>query len=512
MNVKKINRSHNPKKSKEENSRNKLIDLVKEKCELFSNHEGRSYARFTIDNHKEVYAIESQDFIDYLHLWHYRKTNGSISKATLDSAITTLNAIAKFDGRNETIYIRTAQINNTIYIDLVNDEWQCVKVSFEGVEVLDNGPVAFTRNNNMKPLPMPNINYDESKAKEDIKLLHKHINIKEDQLPLVVGWMLMAMQNSEATYPILMVNGGAGSGKTTACEMIRELVDPNKANLISQPNTNEMRIVGADNHILAFDNVSKISPNFSDSLCKIASGDNQVVRKLYSTNTSFMISTKKPLILNGIPELAKRSDLGSRSVKINLGKIWVRKTAEQTWIDFNNDKSAIFDALLTGVCISLATYENIEIDDMTRMADFCKFSTASHIAYGWNEDTFMRVYNDNVKMSHVDSLESSMLTTAIMKMFDRECIFEGRPIELLEHLEERQYVPEKTIRSSKWVSTPKGVVEALDRADASLEVIGIMYEKYKDNTNKTFIKLELDKSLIGEDSESYPTYKNEPDF
>ena len=508
-----------PGRQESQKAGDKLIDLVRSKCELFSDFEGKAYARFTINNHKEVYAIKSQEFTDYLQLWYWKDTQRAPSKTAFETAISSLSAAARFDGHKESIYTRVAQIEQTIYIDLCNDNWQVVEVSFDGVKVLDDSPVAFTRNNKMKLLPTPTIDSDYVNAKEDIKLILKHINIKEDQLPLVVGWLLMAKQNSKAAYPVLIVNGPAGSGKTTACEMLRELVDPNVANLVSQPKTSELRVVGAENHVLGFDNLSKVSPNFSDALCKIATGDNQVIRELYTTNSSFTVNIKKPIMLNGIPELAKRPDLVSRSVKLTLHKIKQIKTSEQAWNDFNQDRPKIFNALLYGCCIALATQENIKIDDMTRMSDFCKFATASHLAFGWSENQFMDAYRANIKSSHVDALESSMFTSAIMKMFEREDFFKGRPFELLEHLEDMDYVPERTARSSKWLKTPKGVIEILDRSEDSLAAIDIHYEKSKDRTNKTFIKLELNKSLISDELEEVegsndnkPTFKDEPGF
>jgi hypothetical protein len=81
------------------------------------------------------------------------------------------------------------------------------------------------------------------------------------------------------------------------------------------------------------------------------------------------------------------------------------------------------------------------------------------------------------------------------------------------------YVPERTARSSKWLKTPKGVIEILDRSEDSLAAIDIHYEKSKDRTNKTFIKLELNKSLISDELEEVegsndnkPTFKDEPGF
>ena len=129
------------------------------------------------------------------------------------------------------------------------------------------------------------------------------------------------------------------------------------------------------------------------------------------------------------------------------------------------------------------------MDDLTRMADFCRLSTAASGAYGWFDGEFMKVYKDNIRNTHVDSLESSTFASGIVKMFDKEDVFHGRAIELLERLEDKYYVSEKVVRSQRWPTTAKGVVNHLDRLQESLEIVGIYYEKSKDRTNKTFVTI-----------------------
>jgi hypothetical protein len=299
----------------------------------------------------------------------------------------------------------------------------------------------------------------------------------------------MSLQAGPGAYPVMILNGSAGTGKTTASRMLRELVDPNKVDLLTKPRISDIRVIGTNNHVLAFDNLSGISPQFSDAICKIATGDNQAVRQLYTTNDEMTISIKKPCLMNGIDEIAKRGDLVSRSVKLPLNKIKGRKTEKKVWADFMADAPSIFGALLDGLVKSIQAMPHTQVDDLTRMADFCRLSTAASDAYGWDEGEFMRVYKDNIRNTHVDSLESSTFASGIVKMFDKEDGFHGRPIELLERLEDGYYVSEKVIRSARWVTTAKGVVEQLDRLQESLEVVGIYYEKSKDRTNKTFVTL-----------------------
>ena len=458
-----------------------LIDYAKNECKLFSNEQNKPYASFWKDGHWQNYAVESREFSDFLRSFFYKEKKLGLNKNTLDNAISTIAAMAVFDGHKNEVYLRVAQTSDAIYIDMCNKKWQVIEVTNGGWSIIDNSPVIFTRTSNMKALPFP-------MGGSGVDKLLKHINIKEGDLILLTGWMSMALQAGSGAYPVLMINGSAGSGKSTACRMLRALIDPNNADLISQPSVGNMPIAASNNHILAIDNVSNITPQISDSICKISTGDHQVIRELYTTRGEVVMSFKKPIILNGIPEMGKRSDLASRTLKLTLGKIVNRKTEDEAWRDFEEDAPSILKGLLDGQVYALANYKNTEIDNMTRMADFCKWATATNGAYKWLESDFIDAYTKNVNASYVDSLESSPFATAIVAMCESRDGFFGRPLALLE-LIESNYTSEKVIRSSTWVKTPKGVIEQLDRNEMSFESVGIFYKKHKDRVNKTYIKI-----------------------
>jgi len=461
---------------------NILIDFAKSENILFCDYQENEYAEIKLNGHSEIYPIGSKKYKNWLRQKYYDQTKTGASKATLDTAIDTIKSIADFEGDRKDVHLRVAQVDRSMYIDLCNDSWQVIEVNMFGWKVLDDSPVCFTRTGNMRPLPMP---IEDG----NITLLLNHINIQKKDLPLAVGWLLMSLQAGPGAYPVMILNGSAGTGKTTASRMLRELVDPNKVDLLSKPNINDMRVIGTNNHVLAFDNLSGVNSNFSDAICKIATGDNQAIRQLYTTNDELTISIKKPCLMNGIDEIAKRGDLVSRSVKLPLSKIDVRKTEKKVWDDFVVDTPSIFGALLDGLAESIRTMPHTQVDDLTRMADFCRLSTAASAAYGWDDNKFMKAYKENIRNTHVDSLESSTFASGIVKMSEREDQFHGRPIELLERLEDKCYVSEKVIRSARWVTTAKGVIEQMDRLQESLEVVGIYYEKSKDRTNKTFVTI-----------------------
>ena len=450
-----------------------LIGIATKQCKFFHDSHGEAFAKISLNNHMEIWNLTSMGFRDWISHQLWSQHREGLSNASLDSALTTLRGIATFDSPTEEVYLRVAQTNNELYIDLCNEDWQVIKVDSSGWSLIHKSPVSFIRSKNMRALKIP-------KTQGDIDLLKKHINIKEKDFVLVVGWLLMSMQAGTGAYPMLVLTGSAGCGKTTISRMLRELVDPNEATLLSKPKTEDLRVIGANNHVLAFDNLSGISANQSDALCKISTGDNQTVRKLYTTNEEFTISLKKPILLNGIDEIAKRSDMASRSIKIDLSKVQLYRSESSIWNAFISDIPSILGALLDGLSVALNQYKNTRINNLPRMGDFSKWVTAARQAYGWKEDEFMLAYTENLEQSHLDSIESSEFASALVLMFDGQSEFKGSPIELLTQLELL------TINGNiKNVRTAKGVTEQLSRYDNALNKLGIFIKKYRDRTNKT---------------------------
>ena len=467
-----------------------LIDIASQHCQFFHNAQKEAYARVDINGHKEVWSIQSSGFADWLRHQYWTKHRKAVTRNTFEGVLDTLRAQAVFDGKCEEVFIRVAQSDKKIYIDICNDSWQVIEVSDAEWQIIDQSPVAFVRSSNMRPLPMP-------VANGDIDLLKKHINIRDNEFPLVVGWLLMSLQAGSGAYPILIFQGSAGTGKTTCSRMLRSLVDPNAADLLSKPRTENMRVIGANNHVLAFDNLSGISNDYSDCLCKISTGDSQTVRKLYTTNEEFTISIKKPILLNGIDEIARRGDLVSRSIKVELGKIpdADRKTDSALFSAYHKDTPLIFGALLDGLSVALALRDYTKISEPSRMGDFCQWVTAAGKSFDWDDDRFKSAYRRNIQSSFIDSLEASTFASAIVNMFEHRAGFTGIPLDLLEQLESC-YANEKAVKSGKWVTTAKGVMTQLDRHQEALEVGGIYFEKTRDRTNKTMVKLYTNEESI----------------
>ena len=103
--------------------------------------------------------------------------------------------------------------------------------------------------------------------------LRNFLNLSEDNdFTLIVAWLLAALRPI-GPYPVLALTGEPGAAKSTTATLLRNLVDPNSANLRSMPREERDCWIAANNAgLLVFDNLSRIPIWLSDALCRISTG------------------------------------------------------------------------------------------------------------------------------------------------------------------------------------------------------------------------------------------------
>ncbi|BAS67779.1 hypothetical protein [Bathymodiolus septemdierum thioautotrophic gill symbiont] len=444
-----------------------LIEIADSFCAYFHNDIGDCFAKIKVKNHTEVWAIKSSGFKDWLGYKFYKLTNTGISSNAFKDALDTLNAKAKFDGVSQEVYLRVAQTKGKIYIDLCNDDWQVIEIDNHNWRILNTSPVAFIRNTGMKALPMP-------KAGGNIELLKQHLNINERDFPLIVGWLLMSLQADSGAYPILILQSEEGSAKTTTTRLLRRLIDPNTNLISARPkNEDDLMLIASCNHALAIDNLSGININVSDTLCGISTGTASSKRKLFSDMDIISIKAKRPIILNGIDDIATRGDLASRSLVINLPRLTSQKDERQVKQAFNQDYPYIFGALLSKLSIALNTIDTVKIDNPPRMLDFAKWASSSESVQG----EFMDSYQHNINQATYNAIEASTFANTIYTLINKVSKWSGTATELLTVLDNK--VNDRIRMSRNWVDSPEKVSKQLKRFQSLFRKVGIVISKAK---------------------------------
>ena len=80
-------------------------------------------------------------------------------------------------------------------------------------------------------------------------------------------------------------------------------------------------IAATNGWVVALDNLSKMPAWLSDALCRLATGGGLSSRALYTDAEETIFAAQRPVMINGIEELAIRGDLVDRAIVISAPPI-----------------------------------------------------------------------------------------------------------------------------------------------------------------------------------------------
>lgn len=446
-----------------------LVDIGRQHM-LFHDAGGEGYACVKRDDHSEVHALDSRMYRELLAGEHYHLTSKGCNRNSLADGITTLCAEAKFKGEMRAVWQRVACDGNDTIIDLCTPTWQVVRVTKNGWRIEDGGAVMFRRAGKPRALPMP-LNGDFGK-------LWKYLNVRPADRVLVAAFLLMVF-NPRGPYPALILSGEQGTGKSSFAKALKRITDPSESALRSPPKEVRDLLVAALNAwLLCLDNISWLPPALSDSLCRLCTGGAISERTLYSNLEETLVELKRPVILNGIEELATRPDLAERGIHIELEPMTRRRTESQLWHEFDVDAPAIFGGLLDGISLAIRDVSSVKIAALPRMADFAMWAEAGLPALGFKRGKFMAAYAENLEQGLSLGLESSAVGRALQAFMQNRDSWTGAATDLLTNL--AGYADESTQRTPAWPRSTRALHGHLARLGPALRAAGISVERARD--------------------------------
>lgn len=444
----------------------KLVQLACH-AELFHDADNRAYATIRERGHAETYLVRSKQFRYWLSRQFYLAEKKAPNSQALQDAITTMEGIAVHDGPEYGVFLRLAEHGDAIYLDLGDKEWRCVEITHGGWNVIDNPPVKFIRPKGLRPLSLP---VKGGKIAE----LKKFINTSdENSWILIVSWLVGALKPC-GPYPILVVNGEQGSAKSTACRLLRDLIDPNDAPLRSQPrNEHDLAVAASNAWIVNFDNLSVVPDWLSDAMCRLSTGGGFSTRQLYSDDEEVILKPVRPMILNGIEELGTRADLLDRVIRVVLPPIprSRRRDERRFWKEFNKAKPRIIGALLDVLVESLRNRESTKIRNAPRMADFAEWVLAGERKLPWKVGEFLQAFASNEAAAHELAIEASPIGPVLQRLLSKSSFWSGTATELLILL--RDEARDRELENRSWPKQPNVLSGMLRRIAPNLRHEGI---------------------------------------
>jgi hypothetical protein len=457
------------RKRRPQSQADRLVNLTKD-CELFHDSDGETYASFNVagdaGDHRETWLIKSKSFKSWLNGCYYKRYQKSPSSQAVQDAMNTINGKARYGGKVMQVAVRLAESHDGIYLDLADQAWRVVEVTSLGWRVISGSdcPVRFVRRKGMLPLPEP-------VAGGDLTALRDLLNISSDaDWALFVAWLVMTFR-PKGPYPILIVNGEQGSAKSTLCRMTRAMSDPNSAPLRRPPRDDRDLLIAAMNgRMLTFDNLSGIKPDLADALCSLATGGGFATRELYSDSEEVLFDAQRPIIVNGIDDLATRPDLLDRAVVLHLSAIpeAQRRPESELVPAFEAARPAVLGRLLDGVVKALRDHASVA-GPFPRMADFCQWAIAAETALGLPAGMFLKAYRENRGASVEAAVEASPIGPVILELLTGMHQWRGTATELLNEINNHN---QHGNRRDLPVTT-RGVGLALKRIAPELRRLGI---------------------------------------
>jgi hypothetical protein len=457
---------------KNDSSPTGILDLIeKSGVRLFHTPGGIPFVSFYSKNHWENWPVKSSIFETWLSAMCYHHNGAVPSQKSIAEAKNTLAGQAQFSSREEKVHIRLASHDDSIYLDLCNESWEVVKISSDGWGISAQSPVNFYRAPGMLPLPHP-------LRGGTIGELLPFLNMRDqDQEKLVVSWLVASLRPT-GPFPVLILEGMHGSGKSTTARVLRSLFDPNQAPLRGEPPSEQDLAISAHNAwCLGLDNLSSIKGWTSDALCRLSTGGGFSTRQLYTDDGEKIFQAMRPVLITAIDIGDTREDLLDRALTIVLPEISPedRETEEEFWTKFGPVRPQVLGCLLDAVSCALRRLRGIKLTRKPRMADFAVWVTAAEPALGWPDKSILEAYYRNRAQLNALALESSSLYKPIVGIVERGQ-WNGTPSEFLAALRQEQLEVVPLFEQQPLARSPRELSQLLRRLAPNLAQAGIIVE------------------------------------
>jgi hypothetical protein len=365
----------------------------------------------------ECVPLRSKQMKRYLTKFYWEAVQTVPSAGKLNEVINILEAKAVFDNPQVILFNRVAKRADSFYYDLGNGK--AVRVTSNQWTVCD-APVLFRRYTHQKNQVTP--------IKGNPWKLFEVINVSSEYRLLTLVYVI-ACFTPEISHPVIDSFGDQGAGKTTACTMIKDLIDPSILKTQSIPkDLKELIQILAHHYFPVFDNISTLPNWVSDVLCQACTGGGLSKRKLFTNDEDVVYQFRRCIVLNGINVVVHKPDLMDRSILFPLERIAKdkRKTDAKLWEEFETLKPSILGGIFDTLSKAKAIYSTVQLPWTPRMADFGAwgFAIAEALGEGMGKK-FLEAYRKMIDRQNEEVVETNALAQSVLKFMEDKNKWEG---------------------------------------------------------------------------------------
>ena len=246
-------------------------------CDL----DGNPYIAFRGDKfmRRRLGSTDAAHLIRHIYKLHMRNTASEnpawdspnevvLARNVVDNVVAHLAAEATTECEKTEHFLRVCWRRGACCIDLGQDSYATSLVTAKGFWPSIADPrIPFVRHQHMREMPTPT---KMPGVMDELRALFP--TLSEDGFKLVVLFMLSCLWPS-GPWAVLVISGLDGSFKTTLEELIRQVVDPHGLRVADMPeDPRDMATAGHNARLLIWDNVSALTKEQSDALCRRSDG------------------------------------------------------------------------------------------------------------------------------------------------------------------------------------------------------------------------------------------------
>jgi hypothetical protein len=398
----------------------------------FTASDGQAFVRLNAPSLEGFYIlpIRSRAYREWFFHEFYAQFDTLPGSHAFHAVINHLEAEANHNQQNQRLAVwrrvgsRGGRLVPThILLNLANPECEFVEISPTGWKTTAgaNALLQTSRSTLPRPTPLPS-----SPPSNPLETLRACLNLssRADWLRCL-AWLLAALR-PDGPFPILILQGPPGSGKTFAARILRSLIDPCTSPLTPIPSSvQNLLTLARHNWILAFDHLSALSPHLSDALCRLSSGLGATLRETVGPGAEPLQQYyKRPILLTVTGRWSCPADLARRALTVAFPPL-TPLTEDSLLTVFEQAWPEIIAALCSAVSIALSRM-NQSNPPSGRCPDALAWAVAASPALGCTE----------IEMRQAFALaDPHPMAEAVRNLLEQRRHFAGSATQLLELLQ-----------------------------------------------------------------------------
>ena len=316
----------------------------------------------------------------------------------------------------EEVHTRYAIKKDCLYIRL-GDGDMLLKISEKGIKRLKNKNIRFKYSKHINKLPY------QDEAEGNLELFWKYASVSSEEDKLLLLVYLINACLPDTNYPILLITGGPGSGKSFLTYMIEALIDPTNFGLSASLESPEDIVLAAiHNHLLRFDNNGVFNAKIQNLLCQVSTGAKLSLRKLFTNKGVMITELSRPIIINSLRSPFSQHDVIDRVLHLRLRQLtpkdYAKTGGEKKWkAQYEADLPSILKGFYQILQRVIMIRDTVKLpSELPRMADYAILGIAVEQALKFKKGTFLKAYENNLSHGLSQIIEDSELAHALISL------------------------------------------------------------------------------------------------